>query len=601
MSSDSKKQFDDSFKILFSGDLILLEDQVRRAYNGTGYDFSENFEYTKKYISEADFSIGVLEGPLGGGGTKGYSSSNYGDGKKLYINFPDEWADEIKNAGFDLVTTANNHVLDMGIDGAQRTIEVLKNKGINYIGSYSTTNDKESNQIKIIEREGIKFAILAYTYGTNGISEDTLFNGKYSYVTSIIVGTKSKNYEKVRKSVQKDFEIAKKYNPDIIIVLPHWGTQFSDTPNDFQKIWRKNFIEFGADIILGDHTHSVQPVSISFENNRNIFTLYSPGNYANIYRKHNGDFSALVEIYIDKNNKTVTGGSIIPMWTASSYVGNYKAIPIYDILTDQSLGRTITTHDIERVQEAQKHITTVMLGQEVNFNIEQARFYFDKSGFMRNKVSPIQLTDIMKTSKVYKLLTQAKSICFIGDSVTEGTKNGGVGWYEPLEKIISGKIYNRSWGGMTIKLLLKNHLNEIINTKSDLFVIAIGTNDVRYRNNNCALTAQEYIKSLRSLRSTIIKNNPEAKFIFVAPWISTDGDLVSKLNYQDKIKLNDQYTNELRIWAQNNTDTFVNPNKYIGKFINVYPQSKYLLDWIHPNSAHGVQLYSKAFLEVCDD
>lgn len=85
------------------------------------------FEFTGKYISATDFSIGVFEDPLGGN-AKLYSQSNYGDGKKLYLNFPDEFADAVKNAGFDLVTTANNHLLDMGLDGMQRTIAVLKKK-----------------------------------------------------------------------------------------------------------------------------------------------------------------------------------------------------------------------------------------------------------------------------------------------------------------------------------------------------------------------------------------------------------------------------------------------------------------------------------------
>ena len=100
------------------------------------------------------------------------------------------------------------------------------------------------------------------------------------------------------------------------------------------------------------------------------------------------------------------------------------------------------------------------------------------------------------------------------------------------------------------------------------------------------------------LRDEIVKNNPDAKFIFIAPWISTDGDVVSSLNYQDKIVMNDEYTNALKIWTQNNSDAFVNANVHISKYINLYPQSRYLLDHIHPNALQGVQLYSRAFLEA---
>ena len=120
----------------------MLEDQVKNAYNGKGYDFSPCFEYTKKYISAADFAVGVFEGPLAGN-SKGYSNSNFDDGKELYLNFPDEFADAVKTAGFDLVTTANNHLLDMGEAGVDRTIRVLKEKGLDSTGSYLNKTQKE--------------------------------------------------------------------------------------------------------------------------------------------------------------------------------------------------------------------------------------------------------------------------------------------------------------------------------------------------------------------------------------------------------------------------------------------------------------------------
>ena len=108
-------KYADAFKILFCGDLILLEDQVKRAF----------------------------------------------DGKGLYLNFPDAFADAVKNAGFNLVTTANNHVLDMGVDGALRTIKTLNAKQIDFIGSYPSAADKANSRVKIVDKDGVKMAILA--------------------------------------------------------------------------------------------------------------------------------------------------------------------------------------------------------------------------------------------------------------------------------------------------------------------------------------------------------------------------------------------------------------------------------------------------------
>lgn len=591
MSVETKAKFDNSFKLLFCGDLILLEDQVKSAYNSGIYDFTANFEYTKKYITSADFAIGILEGPMDK--TQTYSTSNFNDGKELLLNYPEEWGLAIKDAGFDLLSTSNNHALDKGVEGVNNTIDALNNMGIDFAGTYKNDLDKQNNNVKIIENNGLKIAALTYTTCMNNVDIKDMLTGDLSYVTSMIVNKSNKYFKQVKNSIKLDFEKAKQQNPDLIVVIPHWGTQFEDKPDETQILWENIFKDFGADIILGDHTHSVQPVKLSAKSK--TFTLYSPGNYANIYREHNGDCSSMVEVYIDKTTKQVIGGSIIPMWTASSLNGNYRPLPIYDILNNDALAQTLTTYDLQRVEQAHKHITKNMLDKQLELNMIQQKYYFDENGFMRTKVADLETTNSMKQTQTYQLLSSANNVCFVGDSVTHGTKNGGVAWYEPLEHIVKGKTYNRGWGSATTKTLLQSHLTKIVNTNADLFVIAIGTNDVRYRNSNCALTEREYIKNLQKLKDAIIKNNADAKFIFVAPWTSLDGDVVCKLSYQDKMKLNQKYTDALSVWTSNNNDCFVNPNIYIESVLKENIHQKYLLDYIHPNATQGVQLYSHAF------
>lgn len=597
IDSVTQKKYDDAFKILFCGDLILLEDQVKRAFDGEKYNFDDMFEFTKKYISVADFSIGVLEGPLGGN-AKLYSQGNYADGKFFYLNFPDEFADAIKNAGFNFVTTANNHILDMGLAGMQRTIQVLREKNLNFVGSYESAEDKLKSRVKIVEKDGIKMAILAYTYGANRFTFEQLMGEKLSHITSVLPRIDSPAYSKVVESVKKDFELAKSYNPDLIIVLPHWGTQFVDDPNETQKTWRKNFLEFGADIILGDHTHSVQPAVIENFNGRPTFTLYSPGNYANVYRKHDGDASLMAEIYIDRETKKIFGGAVIPMWTRSSLAGNYRPLPIYEILTDEKLRQEISTFDLERISYVLKHITKVSLGTELDEKFIQEHYFFDEKGFQRKKVPPIKIDDSMKRGKFFGSLLIAKDICFVGDSITHGTKNGGVPWYEPLTSFIGGKIFNCSVGSMTIKkLITKEFLEKIVAVPADLFVVAIGTNDVRYRKEKiCAMTPEEYISCLQVLRTEILKNNPAAKFIFIAPWTSTDGDKISALKFSAKKQMTAQYSDALKNYCEASGDVFINPNPYIDSVLNSRLCRDYLNDWIHPNATKGVQLYSEAVL-----
>ena len=596
MDSETEEKYDKAFRLLFCGDLILLEDQVKRSYDGIGYDFSPCFEYTSPYISSADFAIGVMEGPFAGN-ARNYSQGNYEDGKELYLNFPDEFADAVKAAGFDLVTTANNHVLDMGTEGAERTIYLLRQKGIDFTGSYLNPEEKEKNHIKIVEKDGIRMAFLSYTYGSNGYDNENLETGELSYVTSILPSPESPHYQEIKQKIKEDFETARKSQPDLIIVLPHWGTQFKDQPDSFQTLWQKTFMEYGADIILGDHTHSVQPVEVKEIHGKKTYTLYCPGNYANIYREHNGDASVLAEVYIDRETKEILGGSIIPMWTESQLNGNYRALPIYDMINHPILQKEISTYDLERAKDVLKHISKTMLGTELDLPLLQARCYFDRKGYLRKKHEPLAIPEDLKSKTPYLLLENSKDVCFIGDSITEGTKNGGVPWYEPIEYLIKGKVIQRSWGGTTSKLLLQEHLEDIQEVQAELFVIAVGTNDVRYRNPDlCAMDAEAYIENLDHMSQSIRKQNPDAKFIFIAPWISTDGDQNSKLSYQDKIALNNEYTNILKSWCENNGYIFNNANIDIKNILDKYPNSFYMIDAIHPNSANGVSLYAKAFL-----
>ena len=593
MSTETANNFDNSFKILFCGDLILLEDQVKRGLKDDGYDFAEVFEYAAPYISAADFSIGVFEGPLGGT-SKNFSQSNFNDGKELYLNFPDEFADAVKNSGFDLVTTANNHLLDMGIEGVIRTIKILNDKQINFIGSYASPAQKNLERVKIFEHGGIKLAFLAYTYGTNNHDTDELIGGENSFVSSFLVGKDNPNFENVKASVEEDFALAKSFAPDLIIVLPHWGTQFADAPDEFQRTWQKIFQNCGANIIFGDHTHSVQPIEFDGK----IFTLFCPGNFANVYREHDGDASALVEVYVDRTTKKILGGSIIPLWTQSLLNGNYRALPVYEILTNETLRGEISTRDLERVEQVLRHVTKIMLGVEINLDLVQQKYFFDGGGFMRQKVTPLKISEKMKRGEFYKLLTAAENVCFIGDSLTEGTKNGGVPWFEPLENLIHGKIFNVSQGGATTKILLER-LEEIVQSDADLFIVAVGANDVRYRQENiCAMTPEEYVANLQKLRDAVRQKIPAAKFIFIAPWTSTDGDKISALPFNEKIELNNAYSAALGNWCAAQGETFINANPYIDARLKNFPHKDYLIDFIQPNAGKGVELYAEALLSA---
>ena len=595
MTKEQKNAFDNAFRITFAGDLILLEDQVKRAYDGSKYDFSDVFEYAEPYISSADLAVGVFEGPMAGA-EAGYTSSNFDDEKELYLNFPDEFASAVKNAGFDLVTTANNHLLDKGEKGALRTIDVLDKIGLDHTGSYKTPDDKKNNRVKLIECQNIKIAVLSYTYGSNYTDINQLTeNGKYAYLTSVISGNEGELFEKLKLSVEEDFRQAKALSPDLIMVLPHIGTQFSNGIDGEQTAWFEIFKQNGADIILGDHPHVVEPALIEEYNGKKVFTAYCPGNFANIYRKNQGDTSMLIDVYIDRSSKKVTGGSIVPLYTHSRADGNYRAVPVYSIMNDVELRKQLTTDDITLAANSNDIITEVIFGSKMDISSVTERYYFDENGFIRSKASGLAVTDDMKKGTLYKALSKANTICFIGDSVTEGTKNGGCPWYEPVEEFFPDKAFlNYSKGGCTVSYMT-DHAAEI--PYADLYVIALGTNDVRYRDESmCAMTAESYIERLDKLKELLKTKSADPEFVFIAPWYSTDGDPFCSLSFADKTALNNEYSSALKQYCSDNSQKFIDPNPYIRNKLSVSPDRTYLLDHIHPNIINGVVMYSEAVL-----
>ena len=486
-------------------------------------------------------------------------------------------------------------MLDKGEAGALRTIDVLDQIGLAHTGSYKSAADKQNNRVRIVECQGIRIAVLSYTYGSNYIGISDLVNGQYSYLTSVISGTEGELFEQLKASVEQDFKDAKALSPDLIMVLPHIGTQFLNEPDPEQTVWFEIFKENGADIILGDHPHVVEPVVLEEYEGRKVFTAYCPGNFANIYRENQGDTSILTDVYIDRTTKKIIGGSIVPLYTYAQVDHNYKAVPVYNIMSDTALREQLSTDDLSRAERANNIITEVVFGHRMDISSVTERYYLNENGFLRSPATGLALTDSMKNGTLYRALEGADSVCFIGDSVTEGTKNGGCPWYEPILEYCNGKtISNYSKGGCTVSYMT-DRIDEI--PAADLYVIALGTNDVRYRDSSiCAMTSEDYIEALDKLRTGLLSHTPKAQFVFIAPWYSTDGDPFCTMSYDQKAAMNEEYSSALEQYCRKQKIDFINANGTIQRTLRTSPDRIYLLDHIHPNSSKGVVMYSEAVL-----
>ena len=249
------------------GDILMWDSQVKSANTGKAnhYVFDSMFKHVAPILKKADLMIGNLETTLSGSQfphQRRNPKTNY-----PMFNCPDQLAGTLKRAGFDVLTTANNHCMDCGIMGLQRTLDVLDRAEILHTGTFRTKD--ESKKLLVTMVKGIRIGIAAYTYGTNYIPVP---QDKKWAVNRIHLPKMEADIRRLR------------VKSDIVIVAVHFGQEFYRHPNESQKEIVKKLFAYGADIVLGCHPHVLQPMYFykkqrSSTKNPNKFVIYSMGNF----------------------------------------------------------------------------------------------------------------------------------------------------------------------------------------------------------------------------------------------------------------------------------------------------------------------------------
>ena len=277
---------DITINMTVAGDVLCHNTNFFDAYNAStdSYDFSYSFEDIKKYFDNADIAIGTLEANFAG---KAAGYSNY-----PLFNAPEQLATDLKELGFDILATANNHCLDKGFSGMVNTLAELDKAGIEHMGTYATEEDSEKYLIKDVN--GIKMAFLDYTYGTNGIE---LPKGKEFAINMID-----------KDKIKKDIENVKKENVDVVCVNMHWGQEYKLTPTSEQEELADFLFQNGADLILGSHTHCLEPmekrtVTMPDGTTKDGFVIYSLGNFMSGQKADNSRQSVILDIKLTKAGK----------------------------------------------------------------------------------------------------------------------------------------------------------------------------------------------------------------------------------------------------------------------------------------------------------
>jgi len=281
-------------KLVFAGDIMGHDEQITGAWDAriNDYDYEPTFRYVKPYIEKADIAIANLEVTLAGPPYKGYPA----------FSSPDALALAARDAGFDIFIQANNHALDRGKNGFTRTLQQLNSFNIIHTGTFSDSTDRGLNYPLIIRKNGIRIALLNYTYGTNGIviQKPLIINRIDTAV------------------IRKDLYKASLAEPDFTIVTVHWGEEYQRDENRDQQRLAAFMLKHGADAIIGSHPHVVQPVKLypSADSSENHIVVYSQGNFVSNQRAQYKDGGIMVEINLLKTEEktTVEEFNYMPAW-----------------------------------------------------------------------------------------------------------------------------------------------------------------------------------------------------------------------------------------------------------------------------------------------
>ncbi|NLW42753.1 MAG: CapA family protein [Tissierellia bacterium] len=300
----------ETIRIKAFGDIMFHMPQVRYANNSDGtYNFSESFSEVTEFIKDSDLSIANFESTT--------NPNRPYNGFPMF-NSPPAVFYYIKSAGFDVLSTMNNHSLDTGVEGIETTLDAITAASLKSFGTARVGEEK----FEIYDTKDIKIGLLAYSQSLNGLDSRLNTDEKKTMVNRL-----------EEENVKADIEKMKELKCDLILIYPHWGVEYQSQMSDAQIEMAHKMAEWGGDIIIGNHPHVVQPTeNYKTAGGRDSFIVYSCGNFLSNQRKETMDGeeglniknterceqNIAFEIVIEKNfkeEKTVIKDVIHhPMW-----------------------------------------------------------------------------------------------------------------------------------------------------------------------------------------------------------------------------------------------------------------------------------------------
>ena len=304
------------------GDYMNHITQIRQA-KATNYDFTDSFAVIKDIVGKSDLSVVNLETTI----AKDTSDMS---------GYPEFATHEnvikaLKDTGFDVVSTANNHAYDRRLKGIDHTIEIIEKYGLKRTGTFK---ENESTNPLIVDVKGIKVGFFSYSQMLNGYEKLMLNSGRDTAVNLIDMD-----------KIKKDVDYLKKNHADVIMCYMHWGEEYSDYPNEYQKTTFKKLADMGVDLVIGSHPHTIQKSEVIENNGKKSYCVYSLGNLVSDQRESYGQYYGVeIGVYSDIKIEKIGDKTTVKSFENKPYyvdkytdsvTTRYVVVPVKQVLNSE--------------------------------------------------------------------------------------------------------------------------------------------------------------------------------------------------------------------------------------------------------------------------
>ncbi len=325
------------------GDIMLYDSQLEDAHEDDGtYNFLPSLASVSTLLTASDLTVGNLKVNFAGAPYAGFPD----------FNAPESLADTLASLGFDVLQTANTYSIQKGISGLTGTVTTVRAAGMDSLGTYLSEADKQEHQAIVREVNGIRFAFIAFTKSVNNL---TIPEGKEYSVDLLCTDYDTTLGQLDRTAIEEAVSAAKAQDPDVIVAMLNWGSEFETSVSELQEEAEQLLVENGVDVILGTHPHIAGPMKLSDVKvdgkDKQVFVAYSLGNFLAGNERGQAShapesFESLIlnlEFTKEDGETKITGANYVPLYifdNGEDAINRYQVRSVYDVLANNPTDET---------------------------------------------------------------------------------------------------------------------------------------------------------------------------------------------------------------------------------------------------------------------